>query len=161
MLKKLTVQKAGPFIAVFSMALALTFAIFNDKNTTYLLNGDFRAYFTGATIIKEESASKLYDLEIQRQYQEKITGVKLEGGLLSYRNPPTVAHLLVPLTKFKILTAQRIYILINLAILGLAIFLLNRNTMANPLIAILTPWYVFALVTLLNGQISIFIFFEI
>jgi hypothetical protein len=60
---------------------------------------DYLAFDTGATIIREGDAGRLYDTHLQREVQERRTG-NSDVGYTAYLNPPVVAAAFVPLARF-------------------------------------------------------------
>ncbi len=81
--------------------------------------GDFTAYYTGWSIIRDGHGAHLYDLDMQTRYQQHILDVSTRGlawredapaptfedGVLPFVNPPYTALPFVPLTWLPLTTA--------------------------------------------------------
>jgi hypothetical protein len=76
---------------------------------------DYLAYDTGATIIREGDAGRLYDTRLQREVQERRTGNR-EVGYTAYLNPPAVAAAFVPLAQF---SARQSYVIVVSLLAGI------------------------------------------
>lgn len=60
--------------------------------------GDFTAYYTGWSLLRDGHGDRLYDLDLQTRYQQALLDEGcFKGGLLPYINPPHAAVPFVPL----------------------------------------------------------------
>lgn len=104
---KVSSQKQNDWI--FRIALAINVGI----TLSYLALGmiairqdlfwraDFTAFYTGGAIVRDGLGNQLYDLNLQKAYQQKLLGERsFSDGLLSFINPPHVALLFAPLTNY-------------------------------------------------------------
>jgi hypothetical protein len=60
---------------------------------------DFMSFYLGAHIVRDRHGARLYDLDLQRDYQDRLVPERAAGGegLLAFVNPPHAAVLLTPL----------------------------------------------------------------
>ena len=66
----------------------------------YVRGIDFAATLTGARVVRDGNGENLYDLDVQRQAQQRVLGsyITLKGGsVLPYLHPPFEALLVAPL----------------------------------------------------------------
>ncbi len=105
------------------------FAVFNLALSVRLIKdglneqSDFSAFYTGWRIVREGEGSHLYDLETQKRYRES------RAEFLAYLNPPHLTVPFVPLGLFSRVNSSRIWITLNLIILGWCVRLLWRLAM--------------------------------
>jgi hypothetical protein len=93
---------------------------------------DFSAFYTGGMIIRSSLGSQLYDLELQKIYQQNIIQVGIfADGLLPFNYPPYVAIFLIPLTYLPLRSAYFVWTIVQIL---LVIWLLSL------LIKISTSW---------------------
>jgi hypothetical protein len=60
--------------------------------------GDFTAYYTGWSLLRDGHGADLYDLDLQTRYQQAMLGDEhFKGGVLPYINPPHAALPFIPL----------------------------------------------------------------
>jgi hypothetical protein len=124
---------------------------------------DFDAFYTGAAIVRDGFATRLYDLGLQAGYQLAILGfLPLRGGPLPFVSPPTVAVALVPLASLPIGEAHRLWTALQLALLAALLALLWRllagvrpGERALALAATLSLPTLF--VTLYKGQVTLIV----
>jgi hypothetical protein len=83
--------------------------------------GDFIIFYTGAQIVSDGNAAKLYDLDVQSKYQQKLGFVSFlnPGGILPFNHP---AYELLPFLPFIHLSFKSAYIL--WAVLNIVLILL-------------------------------------
>jgi hypothetical protein len=84
---------------------------------------DFSAYYTGWSIIRDGQGERLFDLELQREYQRQILGERSSaGGFLPYVNPP---HLTLPFVPLSLLSRSTAYLVWTVGQAALLIWLLR------------------------------------
>ena len=91
------------YLFYMNVAIALSYVglILVAARQDLLWRADFTAYYTGAAMIRDGIGRRLYDLDLQTAYQQRILGQRsFLGGLLPYNSPPHLALLLVPLLYF-------------------------------------------------------------
>ena len=89
-------------------------------------DSDFTAYLTAANILKDHKIEQLYDTNIQKEYQEKLTGLD-QNSILSFRNPPILAYIYLPYTFMEPLTAYRVNIFVQLILILTLVLLIYRE----------------------------------
>jgi hypothetical protein len=93
--------------------------------------GDFTAYYTGWSLLRDGHTDRLYDIELQTQYQQEILeGQRFKGGVLPYINPPHAAIPFLPLAWLPRSTAFWIWSLGQCGLLVWLLVLLRRITRA-------------------------------
>ncbi|HSH81492.1 MAG TPA: glycosyltransferase family 87 protein [Herpetosiphonaceae bacterium] len=91
-----------------------------------LEGGDFTAFYTGWTIVRNGDGPRLYDWDLQARYQQQILhGRVFNGGLLPYVNPPHATLPFVPLASVSRTTALLLWMLLQVALLFWALRLLH------------------------------------
>ena len=87
---------------------------------------DFSIFYTAGRIIRQGSADRLYDTDLQFQIQREFgSQVYIREGALPYNHPPFEALLFVPLARLSYPTAFIEWDLLNLAIRAALPFLLR------------------------------------
>ena len=79
------------------LALAYVFPVLQTHDR--LTGSDFLIYYTGGAIVRDGQGSRLYDLDLQRDYQAQVLaqeGAHSNFGLFPFINPPHAALLLTP-----------------------------------------------------------------
>lgn len=82
----------------------------------YLYQTDLMNFLTGARIIKEGAAPRLYEANFQLEIQNKINYPLFKETLLPFRNIPMVAVFFIPLTLLDLRSATFAMFLINVAL---------------------------------------------
>jgi hypothetical protein len=86
-----------------------------------LVSSDFTAYDTGAALVAEGAAARLYDADAQADAQARLIAPHLfPGGLMAFLNPPHVALVLAPLARLDFATAFRLWTALQLGLVVLA-----------------------------------------
>lgn len=124
-------------------------------------SADFTSFYTGFKMVLEGEGSKLYDHNVQAQYQHKIMGdTEFEGGLLPYLNPPFIAVIFSPLALLPLRTAFYVWSIGNLGLLIWVLFTVNKlfsdwtkQERLITTICILSFWPL--TITFLLGQLSL------
>jgi len=101
-----------------------------NKNQT-----DLKMLMTAALIIRNGDASNLYNLEVQKEYQQSLIGKSSElGGVLPFRILPIAALPYMPFTTVSFQTAYLIIYILNLlfilCILSVSVKLFNITKLA-------------------------------
>ncbi len=125
------------------------------------ITADFTNFYTGFKMVMNGDGSRLYDLDLQAIYQQKIMGdIEFSGGLLPYVNPPFVAVLFSPLALIPINTAFYIWMIGELGLLVWLIIIINnlfldwsKQERIILFIAILAFWPL--TITFMHGQFSL------
>ena len=115
-----TVKNSARLLIVAQILLALiyTLPLFSSE---LLTDSDFVSFYTGWTIIRNGEQARLYDVELQRVYQEKLwdpAGAPFQFRLLPFVNPPHAAHIFVPLSYLDPRSASLVFLGLN-SLLGL------------------------------------------
>jgi hypothetical protein len=85
---------------------------------------DFTMLYTGGAILHDGLGARLYDLDLQAQYQQQILeGSSFVDGVLPFNYPSYVALLIAPLTLFPLTQAFGFWTLLQA---GLLVWLLRR-----------------------------------
>ncbi len=88
------------------------------------VHSDFANYYVSSKLILEdESLDSLYDNEWFKQ-KIKDHGIQTQGKFSPF--PPATAWLMIPLTTFNPLTAQRIFLIVNMVFTLAGIILLQK-----------------------------------
>jgi hypothetical protein len=86
-----------------------------------LVSSDFTAYDTGATLVAEGAAARLYDADAQSEAQARLIAPhRFPDGLMAFLNPPHVALALAPLARLDLATAFRLWTALQLGVVVLA-----------------------------------------
>ena len=105
-------------VAQLSLAIIYTLPLFSTK---LLTDSDFISFYTGWTILRNGDQTRLYDVELQRVYQEKLwgpEGAPFQFRLLPFVNPPHAAYIFVPLAYLNPRSASLVFLGLN-SLLGL------------------------------------------
>jgi hypothetical protein len=124
---------------------------------------DFNNQYTAFLMVKAGDGGKLYDLDVQSQYQQQILGgLSFKDGVLPFLNPPFIALVLSPLS---FLPRETAYVVWTFGELGLLIWLIylltrlfsdwNKQERQLLILTILAFWPLTA--TFWQGQFSLFL----
>ncbi|MGD2177758.1 MAG: glycosyltransferase family 87 protein [Anaerolineae bacterium] len=120
--------------------------------------GDFVAYYTGARILRDGHAHRLYDLVLQARVQQQILrphGFAFAGGLLPYNYPPFLAAALVPLSFLSLRSAFLVWDLVNVGlILGSVALLVRERQGWSRGVFLMTSLMVLAFFPVLEGLVK-------
>jgi hypothetical protein len=153
------------FMIINLILIGIGIAIWIGSIQSNLISGtDFGYFYTAFSIVKSEDAAKLYDLNVQAQYQREILGLSPDYNFFPFLYPPFVALFMSILTELSLNTAYYIWSLCQLGLLIWLILLLNRNfsdwNKKERLLLDLTILAFWPLsITLLLGQFSLVILF--
>jgi len=95
------------------------------NNVDLLKESDFRAFYSAGLIAKDYGTNLVYNLDVESQTQEKITGYPIaQGELLTFNHPPLLLPVLAIIAHFPYQTAYSVYGfgLLLLTILSLIFF---------------------------------------
>ncbi len=143
------------------LATALSLNIFlswKDRDLVSKGYPDFTIFYSAGKIVRTGLAASLYDEKVQFRLQTEFApDVATRHGALPYNHPPFEALLFVPFTFLPYLSAYLAWDLLNIALLGLAIYLLRvyvpalrKRALAVWVLILLAFFPVF--VCLLQGQ---------
>ena len=124
--------------------------------------GDYVIFYTGAQIVRDGDASKLYDLSRQREYQDRFA-VPIRAGALPFNHPAYELLWHIPLTFLSYIDAYVIWNVVNVGLLlGLARWFVPRDR-ADVKVMFLLMMFGFypVLAVFLHGQDSILLMFLI
>ena len=124
--------------------------------------GDYVIFYTGAKIVRDGAASALYDLNLQRKYQDEFA-VPIRSGALPFNHPAYELLWHIPLSALSYLEAYIVWNVFNVAILiGIAGWFVTRHRLElNLLFMLMSFGFYPVLVTFLQGQDSILLTFLI
>ncbi len=89
-----------------------------------LWRADFTNFYTGWAMVLDGQGARLYDLELQQVYQQRLLdGRSFKDGLLPFVNPPHSALPFVPLALLSRTNAHIVWIALNA---GLLLYLIRR-----------------------------------
>ncbi len=153
-------------IIVTSLLLfIILFKVAFQKEYRRLVNGtDFRAFYTGITIVSHEEKENLYGMQTQYYWQKKfIPELRNEKQLLPYLLPPFVAVLLFFLSSFNFYQAYFLWGVLSLFLFISLYFFFLKLLNALPRQNIpLKIYFIFSYLcflplwsTVLQGQISL------
>lgn len=111
------------FAALLSI---LNFCLFL-MNPKLIAGTDFVGFLTGGRIIKSNLRSKIYDLDIQRDFQKDA--INLRGSktlIIPFRNPPTIALAFAPFSFLPLILGYKIFVLVNVILLIFVLGLFKR-----------------------------------
>jgi hypothetical protein len=98
-LSYVTVNTPRRLLVATQLLLAIAYAIPVLTIADRLTGSDFVIYYTAGAIVRGGQGSRLYDLEVQRNYQAQVLaqeGSRSNFGLFPFINPPHAALLLSP-----------------------------------------------------------------
>jgi hypothetical protein len=101
---------------------------------------DFTTYYSGGRMAGVDRGANLYDLVAQAKDQTALAGVPYNPAakklqVIGFVNPPTSALLLRPLSLLPLTTAYRVWMLLEVALLGAAGWLVLQVAKTNRLVA--------------------------
>ncbi len=95
----MTVNTFRRLLIATQLLLAIAYAVPVLTIVDRLTGSDFLIYYTAGAIVRDGQGSRLYDLEVQRNYQAQVLareGSHSSFGLFPFINPPHAALLLTP-----------------------------------------------------------------
>jgi hypothetical protein len=113
-------------IAVVASALLVGYVVlWLSVDRLHERRSDFTAMYVGATLLHQGHGSQLYDESLQTPLHAALIAPDTEGNL-PFLNPPIAAATMLPLTAFSLDTAYRIWSLLQVALLVLAVAVAAR-----------------------------------
>jgi hypothetical protein len=94
-----TVNTPRRVLIATQLFLAIAYAVPVLTKADRLTGSDFLIYYTAGAIVRDGQGSRLYDLEVQRNFQAQVLaqqGSHSNFGLFPFINPPHAALLLTP-----------------------------------------------------------------
>ena len=73
---------------------ALFAALYVSYNRGQTVGLDFLTYFSAGSIVRSESATRLYDLDLQRSIQESVVSLESLPRFYPFNHPPILAPLM-------------------------------------------------------------------
>ncbi len=119
--------------------------------------GDFIIFYTGAQILGAGQARQLYNLRLQKAFQDKFK-VPIRVGLpLPYTHPPYELLLFLPLTYLSFPAAHAIWSFLSIVLLGLTLLLLKPflHPKHRVLFSMMFVAFFPTVAAIINGQDSI------
>ncbi|PYV89875.1 MAG: hypothetical protein DMG05_12230 [Acidobacteria bacterium] len=150
------------FFAILIMAYV--FMAWKASNRISQGNSDFIIYYTAAQMIKEDQGQSLYDLALQKQFQQKIlSAIHFQEELLPYNHPPFELIWFRPLARFPYLTAFLLWDTFSFICFGLGLMVLIKgsgphNGEGAVFVILGSLAFLPLFVTLLQGQDSAMVF---
>jgi hypothetical protein len=110
-----TVKNPARLLIVAQLLLALTYTLplFSSE---LLTDSDFISFYTGWTMLRNGDGARLYDVDLQRVYQENLwgpEGAPFQFRLLPFINPPHAALIFMPLSYLNPRPASLMFLGIN------------------------------------------------
>jgi hypothetical protein len=137
-------------------------ALYMERHRIVSGYGDYVIFYTGAQIVRDGAASKLYDLSRQQEYQDKFA-VPIRAGALPFNHPAYELLWHIPLTFLSYIDAYVVWNVINVGLLlGLARWYLppDRSDLRLMFSLMIFGFYP-VLAVFLHGQDSILLTFLI
>jgi len=126
-------------VVLYLLAMTLCNLVMAGDVVSRLRNGyqDFTIYYTGALLLRNGEASKLYSLATQYQTQLAFTNVPIRQGAVPYNHPPFEALLFVPFTLLGYWPAYLLWTAVSLVMIGMSVWLMRKQF---PQLAAVSPF---------------------
>lgn len=131
---------------------------FSDKKLLFRV--DFKAYYVAAAIVKDGKINSLYSINVQNEYERRLTGSLDRQTTLTYRSIPVVALLFAPFAYLNYRDAVIVNIFIQTLALIFIFIYLNKlvASKTNYLLAMLISLaYLPIIGSVAYGQVSIYL----
>jgi Glycosyltransferase family 87 len=143
--------------AVLTLSLVLhILTLWREKNDIAAAHGDFIIFYTGSQILLDGKAESLYDLKVQKEYQERFD-IRIRPDPLPYNHPAYELLLFLPLARLSYTSAFIVWGIVNIFTVAGIVCLLSSTV--NPgnktLAALLCAAFFPVTATLWHGQDSI------
>lgn len=113
-------------VAVVALVLLAGYAVlWGGVSQTDISTSDFTATYVGATLLREGRGAAVYDESVQAQLHAALIA-PLRRGNLAFVNPPVAALVAVPLTLLPLDAAYRLWQVVQLGLLTVALVLVAR-----------------------------------
>jgi hypothetical protein len=143
--------------AVLTLSLVLhILTLWREKNNIAAAHGDFIIFYTGSQILLDGKAESLYDLKVQKEYQERFD-IRIRPDPLPYNHPAYELLLFLPLARLSYTSAFIVWGIVNIfTVAGIACLLSSTvNPRNKTLAALLCAAFFPVTSTLWHGQDSI------
>ena len=88
---------AAPYVLLALLSLqSMTFGSGFRDSFDNVIGGDFLAFYTGAHFFLDDRLPEVYDLVVQRSFQDSVVGVREDKGMHPFINPPFTVLLYAP-----------------------------------------------------------------
>ena len=146
-------------ILLLLVALMIFNRFFFEVPFSLIEGSDFLHFVAPAQIVREGNGYLLYDVSTNFQAQRTLLGPELRISILTFRNLPFVTLIFLPFTFLSLLTALRLFGVINIVLIIFTTVLFRRYISKTPTIYLFTILFTFIPIieTLKNGQLSIFL----
>lgn len=127
-------------VAAFLIAMAAAHAVVAWKERPQIARGygDFSSLYTSGLMVRSGMGHQLYDRREQwRLQQELFPEVAIRRGPIPFMRPPFEALFLAGFSYFAYPTALAIWSAVNLALLGLTLWILKRSA---PVLSVYPVW---------------------
>ena len=120
-------QRPARLIIAISAALLVAYAVvWSQVSSIDVGRSDFTAFYVGGTLLREGHTGDLYNEAVQQPLHSALIAPDREGNL-PFVNTPVAAALVLPVTFLPLAAAYRLWGLLELAILVLAVVLAVRT----------------------------------
>ncbi|OGM04705.1 hypothetical protein A2715_01290 [Candidatus Woesebacteria bacterium RIFCSPHIGHO2_01_FULL_39_32] len=144
---------------LFLVALMIFNRFFFEVPFSLIEGSDFLHFVAPAQTVREGKGYLLYDVSTNFQVQKTLLGPELRTSVLTFRNLPFVTLIFLPFTFLPLLTALRLFGVINIVLILFTTVFLRKYISKTPTIYLFTILFTFIPIieTLKNGQLSIFL----
>ena len=123
--------RATRIVVAVSVALLAAYAIVWTHVSPFDIGrSDFSAFYVGGTLLREGDGASLYDESLQAPLHARLIAPDREGNL-PFVDPPVAAALVLPVTLLGLGAAYRLWALVELAILALAVVIAATQARAR------------------------------
>lgn len=123
-------SRPARLIAAVAGALLIAYVlIWSQAGEHDIGRSDFTSFYVGATLLRQGNGPKLYDEAVQQPLHSRLIAPDREGNL-PFVNGPVAAALVVPVTALDLEVAYRLWGILELALLAIAVVIAVR----------LAPW---------------------
>ena len=118
-------------VALFVVTVYATYAVMPARpgQPAHVPGLDFVSFYTAGTAVREGRSGDLYDLDATRMFQaslERRDGLAIGKRYAPWWNPPFYALVFVPLSAMSFYQALSVWLAINIACTGIAVWMLCR-----------------------------------
>ena len=120
-------RRPARFIIAIAAAVLVAYAVLWTQVSGFEVGrSDFTAFYVGGTLLREGHAGDLYSAALQQPLHSMLIAPDREGNL-PFVNTPVAAALMVPVTFLSLDAAYRVWSMLELAVLVLAVVLAVRS----------------------------------
>lgn len=126
-----------------------------------LFKTDFVAFWTGASLIRQGAGPGLFDIEVQKTFQDELRlevatpgNTRRFGVHMPFISPPPLALFVLPLTPFPMPLAYLLWLGVSLAAFVAAIAIPLRSHPSRRELAVVLLSYMAVMTTLVEGQVN-------